>query len=377
MNEYIIDWLGWRAAFQFSALTGFVILAICILIFEEPERGRFDINNSVVVNPDQSMKTTNIGYQLSEDGTFNQLKIKDQGLYQGPAYTSYITEYFWALKELFTNDTANWILLAACLRTLQGIAMTSFNTSYFSIYDEDNPDIEYIHQMWSQIAGLVGTFICTMGTAIICDRYDNYNYMTKAYVCIFCTFVSIPCCMMIYLCTTNYAFSMFGLVVEYTLSTGWGQPAIGILSTVCDPSVRGTAVSMFFFLTTIFSVIAPNAFHAVEHYYGLHPKHETEEFGRMICAFTVIPCILAIPCFYIAGVKYSWYKYHEAMFMLDVWGEMEQWYQDDISKKRFMQMQMNPDAGDPANLSVSVDWKLIREQRKMKIKHFKKEAIDF
>ena len=36
-----------------------------------------------------------------------------------------------------------------------------------------------------------------------------------------------------------------------------------------------------------------------------------------------------------AGVKYSWHKYHEAMFMLDVWGEMEQWYQDDISKKRF------------------------------------------
>ena len=52
MNEGIIDWLGWRAAFQFSALMGFVTLAICILIFDEPERGRFDINNSVVVNPD-------------------------------------------------------------------------------------------------------------------------------------------------------------------------------------------------------------------------------------------------------------------------------------------------------------------------------------
>ena len=46
----------------------------------------------------------------------------------------------------------------------------------------------------------------------------------------------------------------------------------------------------------------------------------------MVAAFTIIPCIIAIPCFYIAGVKYSWYKYHEAMFMLDVWGEMEQWY---------------------------------------------------
>jgi len=64
---------------------------------------------------------------------------------------SYITEYFWALKELFANDTANWILLAACLRTLQGIAMQSFNSQFFSIYNDDNPesDVEYQHQMWS------------------------------------------------------------------------------------------------------------------------------------------------------------------------------------------------------------------------------------
>ena len=208
---------------------------------------------------------------------------------------------------------------------------------------------------------MVGTFVCTIGTAVISDRYDNYNYMTKAYTCIFCTFVSIPCCCLIYLCTTNFYVSMTGLVIEYTLSTGWGQPAIGILSTVCDPSVRGTAVSMFFFLTTIFGVLAPNAFTAIQMYYGLDPGQEPVEFGQMIAFFTVLPCIFAIPCFYIAGVKYSWYKYHEAMFMLDVWGEMEQWYQDDISKKRFMQMQMDPQLGDPTNLSVSVDWKLIKD----------------
>lgn len=44
------------------------------------------------------------------------------------------------------------------------------------------------------------------------------------------------------------------------------------------------------------------------------------------------------------------------MFMLDVWGEMEQWYQDDISKKRLYQAQMNGETGDTGNLSVSVDW---------------------
>jgi hypothetical protein len=38
---------------------------------------------------------------------------------------------------------------------------------------------------------------------------------------------------------------------------------------------------------------------------------------------------------------------------------------------------MNPELGDPDNLSVSVDWKLVKEQRKMKIKHFKREVMDF
>lgn len=48
----IVEWLGWRATFQYLALMGFVLLAICIILFDEPERGRFDIAQSVVVNPD-------------------------------------------------------------------------------------------------------------------------------------------------------------------------------------------------------------------------------------------------------------------------------------------------------------------------------------
>jgi hypothetical protein len=70
-------------------------------------------------------------------------------------------------------------------------------------------------------------------------------------------------------------------------------------------------------------------------------------------------------------VKYSWHKYNEAMFMLDVWGEMEQFYEDEISKKRFNQM-----IGDPAektNLSVSVDWKVLKNQRKLKMKDLRDE----
>jgi hypothetical protein len=116
---------------------------------------------------------------------------------------------------------------------------------------------------------------------------------------------------------------MAALFIEYLLSSGWSQPAIGILSTVCDPAVRGTAVSMFFFIMTIFGVYAPMVFHSIHDHYGFDATEETFEFGLSVTLYTVIPCVLAIPCFYIAGIKYSWFKYYEAMFMLDVWGEME------------------------------------------------------
>ena len=40
------------------ALAGFVILAVALISFDEPERGRYDIAQSVLVNPnDASVKS--------------------------------------------------------------------------------------------------------------------------------------------------------------------------------------------------------------------------------------------------------------------------------------------------------------------------------
>lgn len=75
-NSHFIAWLGWEAAFQFTALMGFVLLGISILSFDEPDRGRFDIAHSVINNPDESLKSGSRAYgayELSE--ATRQLKI--------------------------------------------------------------------------------------------------------------------------------------------------------------------------------------------------------------------------------------------------------------------------------------------------------------
>jgi len=79
---------------------------------------------------------------------------------------------------------------------------------------------------------------------------------------------------MIYLCTTNFWVSIFGLFTEYLLSTGWRQPAIAMLVMVCDASVRGTAISVLFFFLTIFGVLTPDAFNALKKYYDVDPTKD-------------------------------------------------------------------------------------------------------
>lgn len=67
-NIDMINWLGWQASFQLGALIGFVLLGICFVSFDEPERGRFDIAHSVVNNPDESIKEGSqaFAYDLSQ-----------------------------------------------------------------------------------------------------------------------------------------------------------------------------------------------------------------------------------------------------------------------------------------------------------------------
>ena len=82
--------------------------------------------------------------------------------------------------------------------------MSLFTNEFFRVY----PGREQDYQLWSTIAGLVGAFVCTLGTAIISDSYDNINYMTKAYMCMVTTLISIPCCLMTYMVTDSFWLSL-------------------------------------------------------------------------------------------------------------------------------------------------------------------------
>ena len=161
--------------------------------------------------------------------------------------------------------------------------MRLFTEEYFrGVY----PSKELEFNVIGTVSRLLGIYICTLGTAYYSSKYDNENYMTKAYICLLTTMVSIFCCAVIYLTQTyfwvsvsglsiEYLFSngqgepaIGGLLIEYLLSTGWGQPAISMLIHVCESTIRGAAIAVFFFWISIFSVIADIFFKALHNHYG-------------------------------------------------------------------------------------------------------------
>lgn len=141
-----------------------------------------------------------------------------------------------------------------------------------------------------------------------------------------------------------------------------------MLAQVTNPNVRGTAVSLFFFFLTLFSIIMPAFYVGIRDYYGIEPVHEPHEFGLFITACTCIPSLLSIPAFYVSGVKYSWIRFKEMMFQDAIWQNMQEAQEEQISKKRLFKAyeQGGANLDDPTNLSVSIDYKLLRKERKLK-----------
>lgn len=203
-----------------------MVLTVSFLSFDEPERGRFDIAHSVVANHSQmdrrsiAKRPEKHGYAMSSARSMPMEVLRDASFSDHMAKQTHFQNYWKSLMSMFQNDTARWILLAACLKTQESIAMSLFTGEYFRIYPGRDRDF----QNYSMLAQLIGAFICTILTAWICDYYDLMlgHYMTKAWICIGTTLISIPCCLLIYLVQQNFFLSMSGVFIEYLLSTCWG-----------------------------------------------------------------------------------------------------------------------------------------------------------
>lgn len=97
---------------------------------------------------------------------------------------------------------------------------------------------------------------------------------------------------------------MGGLCLEYLLAKGWSGPAISMLTAVVDPRIKGTAVAMFMFSASIISSFSAVLLGNLIEKFGYSPHETPSEYGNLIAIATILPCIIAMPCFLVAGYRY-------------------------------------------------------------------------
>lgn len=81
-----------------------------------------------------------------------------------------------------------------------------------------------------------------------------------------------------------------------------------MIQTVIDTKYKGVAIGVYLFCTTISGTVAAAVVgNLISHIVGDKEDPDNME-GKIIALNTMIPCLLAAICFYIAGFPYQKFK---------------------------------------------------------------------
>lgn len=97
---------------------------------------------------------------------------------------------------------------------------------------------------------------------------------------------------------------MICLTLEYALGEGWTPPAINMILTVIDPQFKGVGIALFLFSTTVSGTIALLVIGKLED----AVDGNIGALSWVLTLSTVIPCLLAAGCFFIAMGHYVEFK---------------------------------------------------------------------
>jgi nitrate/nitrite transporter NarK len=94
-----------------------------------------------------------------------------------------------AMIDFFTNPTCRWCLIAGSFRFFGGYAIGFFMPSYFqNVYPDKKDEYGILNAFVVSVCGFLSSF----GGGLIGDKYENVNYRTKAYICIFASVAGLP-----------------------------------------------------------------------------------------------------------------------------------------------------------------------------------------
>ena len=99
---------------------------------------------------------------------------------------------------------------------------------------------------------------------------------------------------------------MFGLAFNFLFGAGFLGPAVTMVINTVSPENKGFAVNAFLFFATMAGLISTTIFGVLADSYDA--KNNPKYYGYLLSFFVVIPGMLSIPFFYLAGISYREFK---------------------------------------------------------------------
>ena len=138
-------------------------------------------------------------------------------------------------------------------------------------------------------------------SAFVIGLFDPDNPMAIPYVVCVRHLIDIPSLYMIFINQNNFWVAIAGYYMQQLFAKGWTAPALLMLKSVVDKEVSSLSIGIFLFTVNIDYSFALGAAGTVKTEQNLSHDRPAE-YGFWVGILCIIPVVMAIPIFYLAGI---------------------------------------------------------------------------
>ena len=185
-------------------------------------------------------------------------------------------------------------------RYFETFSVLYFVPSFFMrVYPEQKVIFGFYYALIMAICGFISSIAC----GLISDKYEKKSKMTKALVCIVGSLIGIPAIMSCTLVTSSFYWCLASIALKFIASEGWLSPSVTMMQRTVKPSEQGSIVSGFLFYLVCVGCGSTVLLGQVANMLGAPANPAI--FGKLVCLWSLIGYAGSIPCYWMAGKKYT------------------------------------------------------------------------
>ena len=145
--------------------------------------------------------------------------------------------------------------------------------------------------------------MASLAGGIISDHFEGKNLMSKAYICMFSSFIAFPLLALCCLSQSSFYFSMAAITMKTFFSASFTSPAITMMQNSTLSKDQGSVISSHVFWTSIAATICPIVFGYIANLMGAAANPAI--YGYILTGFACLGYWGSIPFWWLAGKSYT------------------------------------------------------------------------